>query len=973
MDSNKNNNECNKKEIFNSKVDWKLKLKAILHDPPYKILAFATQESDAKKEKEYINETLQEIPHHKNEKDQHKLHEKWADELLFYILGDECVKDETVELADHIASAQSRIIIKPNFKEKNKEDEYNKKTLVKIEEAYFIDIFNNNQTNNNKTKVSYPKADNVISVFLKLKDLKISCSDSKDKEKDEKENQRLKLIFLFLWRFYPEIFKEIEYSPADTRAPNHSIYDHLVQTSAITSALKYDDKNTVPAFLLFTIGPVQSFISKARKTSDLWAGSYMLSYLIWKTMEPLIDHFGPDIIIFPSLLNQPLVDKYLFENYFKSLYSQNPNFVYSTDQIFKEWYSKWAIFTSKDEDNEEIKKIKNELKEDEIKKIEKEIKEIEEKITIANFPNRFLAVIPYDIDIAKKCQKNFENELKCLAEKVCSKIKNINQNLKEKLENLKEKIENQLLSYFQVYWVIMPWAKDPNDPKNPKDVLEDYKKIIPSNNDIYQTVEGIIEHPYYKPANVGSAYPLILELTEKLLGSRKSIRDFIQSEQKDTKCDLCGEFEILDKNQNFWEDIKYSIVKENEKLCGVCLTKRVFPKIIKEELNLSEEIRFPSTSEMATIQTKRIINKEIATEFKGIFESIIKNKPNSESISHFISVPALKGNPLYNIDGQFLMEETYRENYLKREYGINLNNEEIKEIKNFLKKNNINPSRYYAILQMDGDNMGKWLKGEFNPNIEDTIHPKVKDALLDYSPELKKILSSNHPNSPSIHQAFSRRLSNFSLNIVRKIVEGEHYGKLVYSGGDDVLALLPVDEVLTCADKLQNKFKEILSSKASMSAGIVFVHHKYPLYLALQKVNQAEKLAKKNYDKDSFCLIFLTHSDSERKTGVKWNLINDINDLISKFKNEEISSIFPYQFLEIVLKLYDDQSKNQNNLKEILKLELKRLFFRKETAKNLEDYFNDKILPLFEKMDIIDFCNLLIISRKIAGELRGIK
>jgi len=926
MDNNKNNNECNKKEIFNGKVDWELKLKAILHDPPYKA---------------------------KNIQDHQKESSKLINIFLNDNLNDNQI-DEVIKDSDHIASAQSRIIIKPNFiNDESRNRDFNKSTYVNIEEANFIDIFTLNEYN-----INIPSPENVKNLFNILKNEinKLQIPDDK----------KLKLIFLFLWRFYPEIFKEIEYSPADTRAPNHSIYDHLVQTSAITSALKYDDKNTVPAFLLFTIGPVQSFISKARKTSDLWAGSYMLSYLIWKTMEPLIDHFGPDIIIFPSLLNQPLVDKYLFQNYFKKLHY--PNFVYSTDQIFKEWYSKWEIFTSKDKENEEIKKIKNEL---------------EEKITIANFPNRFLAVIPYDIDIAKKCEENFKNELKCLAKKVCSQIENINQ-------NLKEKIENQLLSYFQVYWVIMPWAKDPNDPKNPKDVLEDYEKItskedyekiISSNNEIYQTVKGIIEHTYYKPANVGSAYPLILELTEKLLGSRKSIRDFIQSEQKDTKCNLCGEFEILDKNKSFWENIKHSIVKENEKLCGVCLTKRVFPKIIKEELNFSEEIRFPSTSEMATIQIKRIINQEIANKFKDRFESIMKNKSNSTSISHFISVPALKGNPLYNIDGQFLMEETYRENYLEREYGINLDNEEIKEIKDFLKKlkeNNIDPSRYYAILQMDGDNMGKWLKGEFNPNIEDTIHPKVKKALLDYSQgeekeKLEKILCSKHPVSPSIHQAFSRRLSNFSLNIVRKIVEGEHYGKLVYSGGDDVLALLPVDQVLTCAYDLQNKFKEILGSKASMSAGIVFVHHKYPLYLALQKVNQAENLAKKNYNKNSFCLIFLTHSDSERKTGGNWNLINDINDLIFKFKNEAISSIFPYQFLEIVLKLYDNQSKNQTNLKEILKLELKRLFFRKETAKNLEDYFNDKILPLFDKMDIIDFCNLLIISRKIAEELRGVK
>jgi CRISPR-associated protein Cmr2 len=971
MDSNKNNNEynenneCNKKEIFNGKVDWKLKLKAILHDPPYKA--------------EII-----------------KFHEKEASELIKIFLNDSQI-DEVIKDSDHIASAQSRIIIKPNFtNDESINRDFNESTYVNLEEANFIDIFTLNEYN-----INIPSPENVKNLFNILKNEinKLEIPDDKNK-----------LIFLFLWRFYPEIFKEIEYSPADTRAPNHSIYDHLVQTSAITSALKYNDKNTVPAFLLFTIGPVQSFISKARKTSDLWAGSYMLSYLIWKTMEPLIDHFGPDIIIFPSLLNQPLVDKYLFENYFKNLHY--PDFVYSTDQIFKEWYSKWTIFTSKDENNEEIKKIKNKLKEDEIKKIEKEIKELEEKITIANFPNRFLAVIPYDIDIAKKCEENFKNELKCLAEKVCSQIKNINQNLKE-LENLKEKIENQLISYFQVYWVMMPWAKDPDNLKNPKyvakdpnnlknskPILEDYEKIISSNNEIYQTVKGIIEHPYYKPANVGSAYPLILELTEKLLGSRKSIRDFIQSEQKDTKCYLCGEFEILNQDQsiskqnqsgefenqeqNFWKNIEDSkLVKENEKLCGVCLTKRFFPKIIKKELKLSEEIRFPSTSEMATIQTKRIINKEIATKFKkDIFESIIKNKSNSESISHFISVPALKGNLLYNIDGQFLMEETYRENYLKREYGIELLEEKIKEIKDFLKElkeNDINPSRYYAILQMDGDNMGKWLKGEFNPKIKDTIHQKVKDALLAYSVayskkeekiKLGKILCSKHPVSPSIHQAFSRRLSNFSLNIVRKIVEEKHYGKLVYSGGDDVLALLPVDEVLTCTYNLQNKFKEILSSKASMSAGIVFVHHKYPLYLALQKVNQAEKLAKKKYNKNSFCLIFLTHSDSERETGGNWNLINDINDLICKFKNEEISSIFPFQFSEIVLKLYDNQSKNQTNLKEILKLELKRLFFRKETAKNLEDYFNDKILPLFDNMDIIDFCNLLIISRRIAGELK---
>lgn len=52
----------------------------------------------------------------------------------------------------------------------------------------------------------------------------------------------------------------------------------------------------MPQYLfLFTIGPVQSFISQARKTKDLWAGSRILSDLI----KAAIEKVGRDHIIFP--------------------------------------------------------------------------------------------------------------------------------------------------------------------------------------------------------------------------------------------------------------------------------------------------------------------------------------------------------------------------------------------------------------------------------------------------------------------------------------------------------------------------------------------------------------------------------------------------------------------------------------------------------------------------------------------------
>lgn len=889
-------------------MDWKLKLKALLHDPPYKIKFIETHKIEAEK-------------------------------LFGKIFPYETFKNEEVNIADQLASAQSRVIVKPSFQNEQIEKDFEKKSAVNYDECEFIDIFSEI-----KEKIQTPDKNKVQDLFNKLGSLNFSNLE-----------ERAKFIFLFLWRFYPEIFPEINKHPADSRAPNHSIYDHLVQTSAIVSALPK------PAFLLFTIGPVQSFISKARKTSDLWAGSYMLSYLIWESMKPIVEKFGPDAIIFPNLLGQPLFDRWLCDYKFSG-----KTFKDILDTEFKDesWFKKFI-------DNAYL----------------------EEKLTIANLPNRFLAVIPYSNDDERwgqKCREKFKEKLKDLAYKVFEKIQKYSKN-----PNPKSHIEDHLLFYFQIYWVIMPWTKDgiyklpsrrdfQNEEKYNKaceeykekfvlPVLEDYKELF-GETELYKTIQEIVDHPYYKPANVGSAYSLLLELTEKLLGARKSVRDFKQIEHPREKCNLCGEFEALEIDWSKLSEERPGIVKEGEKLCGVCLTKRLFPEIIKEELNLSDEIKFPSTSEMASIGEKRRLKDDVKKEFKKKFE----NLKNKVSLPSSISVPKFKNDPLYDIDGEYLMRETYREEYFKREYGLSISSQDFQGILDFLRENDINPSRYYAILQMDGDNMGKWLKGEFNPKIEDTIHDKTKDALIQFSEredkeKLQKILCSNHPTSPSIHQAFSRRLSEFALEHVRKIVEYNHFGKLIYAGGDDILAFLPIEEVLRCAHELQKAFEDVLSPKASMSAGILIVHHKYPLYLALRKVSEAEKKAKEVYGKNSFCIVFMAHSGEERECGGNWELINFIEDLICKFKTDEIPGVFPYQYLDVVEKLYDeDKNKNISNIKEILKNELKRIFMRKEGGdkEKLKIYLEGEILPRFGNLEVKNFANILVVARKISGEIK---
>ncbi|WP_347489263.1 type III-B CRISPR-associated protein Cas10/Cmr2 [Desulfoscipio sp. XC116] len=58
------------------------------------------------------------------------------------------------------------------------------------------------------------------------------------------------------------------------------------------------------SLFVFTIGPVQSFISQARKARDLYAGSFLLSYLMGRVIEVLSNYDQKHIeIVFPAVIN----------------------------------------------------------------------------------------------------------------------------------------------------------------------------------------------------------------------------------------------------------------------------------------------------------------------------------------------------------------------------------------------------------------------------------------------------------------------------------------------------------------------------------------------------------------------------------------------------------------------------------------------------------------------------------------------
>jgi CRISPR-associated protein Cmr2 len=202
------------------------------------------------------------------------------------------------------------------------------------------------------------------------------------------------------------------------------------------------------------------------------------------------------------------------------------------------------------------------------------------------------------------------------------------------------------------------------------------------------------------------------------------------------------------------------------------------------------------------------------------------------------------------------------------------------------------PYPYVACLAADGDHMGAAI-----------------DAL----------------GSAEAHRGFSRELAKFA-RAARDIVESEaHLGSLVYSGGDDVLAFLPVSTALACADKLQSKFAEIMEEALqrqddlpTLSVGLGIGHIVESMGDLLELGRKAEKLAKGGHLKDkaerrnALTIILDKRSGGTRQWRAQWTenpvsrLLKD-RDLLARTVKvpaaKRLSSRKVYQIAGIVRRL----------------------------------------------------------------------
>lgn len=91
--------------------------------------------------------------------------------------------------------------------------------------------------------------------------------------------------------------------PADTRIPTHTVFDHTYATATTLNII--GDGRAHGYMVSVDLGGVQNYISASRKLRDLWASSWLTSALAWSIAAPFMENFGPDILILPTARGNP--------------------------------------------------------------------------------------------------------------------------------------------------------------------------------------------------------------------------------------------------------------------------------------------------------------------------------------------------------------------------------------------------------------------------------------------------------------------------------------------------------------------------------------------------------------------------------------------------------------------------------------------------------------------------------------------
>lgn len=524
---------------------------------------------------------------------------------------------------------------------------------------------------------------------------------------------------------------------------------------------------TAHQILHFSLGPVQGFVAQARRTRDLWAGSFLLSWLTANAIAAVIEAGGR--VCFPVVDDDPLVKAVL---------------------------AKRAGRTPGDTPE------------------------------IGTVPNRFKAEVGEQFD-PQACV----DAINLAWTRLCNAV-----------------------------WKDFVADVAPSGRREPSDGAESLTRRIWS-----RQVAGFWEFQWVMgpPDGTDSAW----------LDQRKNWRSHLPPTEAGDHCTLMGSFQELSgferhsragrqRQDEFWADMQRRAgnlnLRTGERLCALALIKRLFPCLGHELVEVMGWIpgggverldSWPSTGHIAasTWISHATTAAPIACDrYASFVRRALSPLHFGERQSRISSLRGLGA--FAELDANLLHPEDVRNeralplfdkedadaNHLRpelaRELAALLRDPKVKDLRG--------PGTYYAVLLMDGDRVGELIT--------------------------------------TAETAVSAALNRFAA-IVSPTVE-KHSGVTIYCGGDDVLAMLPLEAAIQAAIELRESYRRAfegalgLGESATISGALVLADHHEPLRSVLDEARRAlDEVAKNGNGRDSLAVVVWKPSGPAVEWVSKWD------------------------------------------------------------------------------------------------------
>ncbi len=462
----------------------------------------------------------------------------------------------------------------------------------------------------------------------------------------------------------------------------------------------------------------------------------------------------------------------------------------------------------------------------------------------------------------------------------------------------------------------------------------------------------------YDEKDVGSYAPVRLNL-EALMAARKNTRNFQQMHGAYVpKSSITGQLESVIPEQEYpsnreSEQQKLSKIHQlywkygagpAERLSGVDLLKR-------HGLHVWN-VHFPGTGHIAALpflQRLHLLDDQAQMQAANRWTNYIDKVKQVGNPRYMEKENILDEAAAHPVLGSYEGTMLFEERLVDLVGAAIIDQEKMKEAKDALQAfysytdsqftrlglGKASPDPYYALLQADGDGMGE-----------------IIDALARQGRER--------------HRQLSQKLASFAGSVAT--IVNKYGGALVYSGGDDILAFLPLHTVLQCASELARQFRNSLREFAendipspTLSIGIAIAHYLDSLREVRDLAREAERSAKQVKRKNALAITVSKRSGEDYSLAGRWGVADArLEEFISYYRQDAIPSGTPYELRDMLLRLTasieiknGEQIQFAEKLLEVMRWDALRILkrklyvprdkFSKEQAERIERSFKERL------------------------------